>query len=75
MHITQDVVNVLVLILTNQPEKLSSLTYLKEISDYKVIYMFFNFSAVSRLRVRKLYIFTSKEQAMYDNLCEFLASY
>lgn len=50
-RITQDTANVLDLILTNQPDRLSSITYLQEISDHKVIHASFNFMAFPRLTI------------------------
>lgn len=76
-RITENTANVLDLILTNQPDKLSSIAYLKEISDHKVIHASFNFGAVPRLKVQKTIHLYKKAnyKAMYDNLCEFLASF
>ena len=43
-RVTNSSANILDLILTTHPESLSSLTYLREISDHKVIHSVFNFS-------------------------------
>lgn len=47
-RISETSANILDLILTNYPESLSSLTYLREISDHKVIHGVFSFTPPPR---------------------------
>lgn len=73
-RITQESANILDLILTNSPESLSSITYLKEISDHKVIQATFNFATVPRhtsIKTIRLYDKANYE-AINDDLITFL---
>lgn len=47
-RVVKESANILDLILTNHPESLSSITYLREISDHKVIHAVFNFIPAPR---------------------------
>lgn len=52
-RVTSESSNILDLILTNSPESLKSIAYLREISDHKVIHTTFNFTPKTRPIFRK----------------------
>lgn len=52
-RVSRESSNILDLILTNRPESLSSLTYLREISDHKVLHATFTFTSESRQTFHK----------------------
>lgn len=52
-RVVRDSSNILDLILTNHPESLANLTYLREVSDHKIIHATFTFIAESRQTFHK----------------------
>lgn len=76
-RVTQTCANTLDLILTNHPDSLSSITYLPEISDHKVIHAEFTFKPVSRQKSKKTIRLYDKGNytAIIDELRSFFPSF
>lgn len=72
-RVTQDTANILDLLLVNCPDSLSSITYLREISDHKVIHASFRFApALREKREKTIHLY---DKGNYDAICEQLQNF
>lgn len=76
-RVTQETANILDLILTNSPENLSSISYLPEISDHKIIHAQFSFISAPKFTSAKTIRLYDRGNydAINEDLDTFLSEY
>lgn len=73
IRVTQDTANTLDQVLVNCPDSLSSITFLREISDHKVIHASFRFApALQHKREKTIHLY---DKGNYDAICEHLQNF
>lgn len=76
-RVTEDTSNVLDLILTSHPDSLSSITYLREVSDHKVIHATFTFQPIPKQKSNKTICLYDKGnyKAINNELGDFFSTF